>query len=618
MKAKFIIHALVACAFFIAALPLVRAAELLTIAEQPFDAAAVEAERARLNEQLDAAVAAFDAQLTAQGDATRGDWHRYLKWSGWASSLLAGESADVPAMERVSWRLYSANAGFENPQIVALRNAQAAYLAFERAIAEGGDDLPGEHQRRLSRLRQALAAEPLDYAELEAAASWLAVLRQAPAALEAVRAQFSGPVIVLLVHRDLVEEKLNQFQNSSSEVRPTSQSVQGATVRGMATVESNTTARLLDGPGEVRLRVSTRGSVDAPHNVANAGRVRVASSASSQFTVTADVYWNGEKLTATRPRAAADTRSRIKHISAPLLVRRAAARRVNGSRASAEAAGSSRIEREAAAAMSDQLATAVEKLNKKSEGFLNFVTRTGNKAARWQTRVTGDSVQVGYAPPTFAAVGSLPHAMPPFAGEETLGLSIHDGGIEGILRALVAGKVWTDANFSQLQRELTGANSEELMIGLDPGRWSAQWDWRYPVRIHFTPEHATVRYRFARAEIDGAAYDAPFEVTATMQIVAHPLGFKMKLLAPAALASLDASHPLPPHFQSFLEKKFRGLFGEEFHLDGMQFPAGGALDGMSAFRVASVYMEPNWVHLRYTNRKPQATPVSRELAAPSR
>jgi hypothetical protein len=262
--------------------------------------------------------------------------------------------------------------------------------------------------------------------------------------------------------------------------------------------------------------------------------------------------------------------------------------------------------------MSARLAAAVGRLNRKAEGFLNLLTRTGNKAARWTTRVRADSVHIGYSPPSVAAIGARPHDLPPLVGDETLGLSIHDSGVEGVVRPLLAGKVWSDANFAMLQRELTGANSEELMIGLEPGRWSAQWHWRHPVRIHFTSEKATVRYRFSRAEIDGAGYDAPFEVRAEMRVVANPIGLEMYMLKPAAVVSLDPHQPLPPHFQSFLEHKFRGLFGESFCLDGLQFPAGGALDGMSAFRVASAMLAPNWVHLRYTNRKPQTTLISRD------
>jgi hypothetical protein len=129
------------------------------------------------------------------------------------------------------------------------------------------------------------------------------------------------------------------------------------------------------------------------------------------------------------------------------------------------------------------------------------------------------------------------------------------------------------------------------------------------------PTEPTVRYHFARVEIDGAAYNTPFEVRADLRILPRPLGLELELLAPATVTSLDAENPLPPHFQSFLERKFRDLFGDSFHMDGMQFPAGGALDGMSGFRVAGARLEPNWVHLRYTNRKPHAALVVDEVSA---
>ncbi|HYO24739.1 MAG TPA: hypothetical protein VEQ85_07300, partial [Lacipirellulaceae bacterium] len=455
-----------------------------------------------------------------------------------------------------------------------------------------------------------------DYAKLESAAWWLAATGQAPGALAAARSRFNQPQVVFQFHRELIEDKLAQFQNETREQRPTRNRIQGTLVTGTATVQSLTTAQLsAAGSPDVRLQIMTRGTVAAPHNVANSGRVRVASSASSEFTVSAEIYFDGQKFAATAPLAQADTSTRIKSVAAPRIIRRAAARRAQASRAGAESEGASLIEREAVASMEKRLATAVEKLNAKAAGFLNFMRRIGNWPAQpWVTQLTSTAVQVGHHPRSIAGLGALPHQMPPFSGQETLGLSFHDGGLEGILTPQVAGKVWTDVNFAMLQRELTGGYTEEFLIGLDPGRWSAQWAWHAPVRIHFTAEHASIRYRFDAVEIDGAKYEAPFEVRARVTLSAPPLGFEMHMLEPAAVASLDPGNPLPPHFQAFLERKFRGLFGMHFSLDGMQFPAGGALDGMSAFRVAAIHLEPNWVHLRYTNRKPQATLVRGETA----
>jgi hypothetical protein len=504
------------------------------------------------------------------------------------------------------WRLYAVKEGFEHPRIRGLQTAATRYVTIEQAVADARGNLAGEFQRRVAELRQAATSSPLDFAALEAAAAWLQATGQAPAELAQLQSQFHEPLIVGLVHRGLVEDKLSTFERTSREQRSTRQQIQGAAVVGTATVDSRTTASLVEDAADARLRIVTRGSVSAPRNVSQSGRVRVVSSSSSQFTVTADIFWDGKQFVATNPNATADLRSRIRGIDAPRLVRRAAERRVYAARGSAQAEAESLVERQAEESMAERLTVAVEKLNQKSVNFLAFITRTGNTAERWQTRVGESAIEIGFMPPSDSGLGARPQAIPPLVGEETLGLSFHDGAFEAIFRAQLAGKKWADVDLSMMQRELTGGNSTEHMVGLDGHRWSVHWSWRRPVAIHFTPEFTRVTYRYAGAEIDGDAYDAPFEVRARMTVSSPPLGFEMHLLEPPTVVGIDPHHPLPPHFQGFLERKFRGLFGEKFSLDGLQFPAGGALDGMSAFRVCRATLDANWVHLRYTNRKPHA------------
>jgi hypothetical protein len=578
-------------------------------------AAAIEAHGQALRTRLRSALAAFDASLSAQAAGTREGWHSYLRWDSWAEQALVSEAWDQPAMKRNAKRLYAAEQGFEHPLVIALRIALTEYLHFEEAVAEAGGDLEGYYRRHNADLERALASGSADYAELEAAAWWLAAVGQTPPALAQARARYKGSVIVGQIGRDVVEAKLKAFENSASEVRHTSNTIQGARVTGTAHVNSRAWAELVNGPNDARIRVTTSGEVLAPHNTSRSGSVRVSSSSRSQFTAVADVYWNGQTFLMSTPRASADMQSRIKGIDAPWFGRRIAARRVYGSRASAQRQGEALIEQQAAEAMSARLAVAVDKLNAKSQGLLNLMARTGNSAQRWSTRVLATAVEIGYLPPTLAGIGSLPRNVPPLVGDERIGLSFHDAGVEGILSAQVAGTEWADVNFATLQRELTGGNHEEMLIGLDGSRWSAEWTWRLPVRIQFTPAGATVRYRFARVEIDGEACDIPLEVRADLRVVPTPLGLDAQVREPVTVAALDPARPLPTHVQAFLERKFRGLFGEHFYLDGFQFPAGGHLDPLSSYRLVAAHVEPGWIHLRYTNKPPHTEVVSQETAA---
>jgi hypothetical protein len=308
----------------------------------------------------------------------------------------------------------------------------------------------------------------------------------------------------------------------------------------------------------------------------------------------------------------------VRAISAPRLIRRAAARRVAGSRGAAEAQGEQIVEKNVAETMTARLATAVERVTAKVQNFMNFLARTGNTAVRWSTRVRPTSVQIAFLPSSPSGLGSVAHDPPPLTGDEAIGLSFHDTGIEGILGRQVAGAVWTDVNFSMLQRELTGGNSEEFMIGLEPERWSVDWAWRAPLQIHFTADYAVIRFRFDRVEIAGSAYEAPCEVSAKLEVSATTEGHEVRTVGGPTVASLDENNPLPPHFLAFLEQKFRGMFTPKFYLDGLQFPAGGTLDGMSGFRASGAILEPHWVHLRYDKRKADDPRTTVPTSAPAR
>jgi hypothetical protein len=580
-------------------------------AEQSFDEAAFDADCQRRQTRLRSALAALDASLAANSAEVRDGWREFLGWDGWAQPLLASGTWRPDEMRRCSKRFYAAQEGLEHPLVVNLREALNEYLECDEAIRAARGDMNGEYHRRLAQLRKASSADSSPFAELEAAAWWLSATGQAPEALAEVRLRFSGPAIIGQIHRDIVEAKLGAFESTAEERRSTRKQINGATVVGVANVQSHAAAELFDAPSDIRLRVLARGDVDAPHNVATSGRVRIATSSRATFTALADVYWDGRQFTSTDPQVTADLRSTIRGIDAPRLLRRAAARRAYGGRASAEAEAESLVERDVAASMSERLATVVAKLNHKSEGFLNFLARTGTTAVRWETRLRPTSVQIGYLPPSPTGLSAEPHEPPPLEGDETIGLSFHDSALEGLLRPQLAGAEWKDVNFSMLQRELTGGNSEEFMIGLDPQRWSVAWSWRTPVRIHFRADCAVVRFRFSRVEIDGAAYDRPFEVRAELEASATPEGHELRTRGAARVESLDAENPLPPHFQAFLERKFRSMFSPRFYLDGLQFPAGGALDGMSSYRAVGARLEPHWIHLRYSNRKPSMSLAAR-------
>jgi hypothetical protein len=97
-------------------------------------------------------------------------------------------------------------------------------------------------------------------------------------------------------------------------------------------------------------------------------------------------------------------------------------------------------------------------------------------------------------------------------------------------------------------------------------------------------------------------------VITRLRVSASTSGHELERPVPPEVVALDPQRPLPGYVQEFLERKFRGPL-EPFHLDGLQFPAGGELDGLSGYRAVGVILEPGWAHMRYSNRRPQGTLV---------
>lgn len=560
-------------------------------------------QRARCQRRLASALAACDAYLTSHLTAVERDaWRERLHWREWATPLLeTGQWRDA-AMQRAAKFFYAAEDGFGEPAVDELRQALTAYLNFQSAVAAAEGDELGMSRSQAQNLKQALAAERLVYADVEQAVWWLAAVGKSPDLVAQARARFNGPVIVGQVHRDLVDDKLAQFQRETTEVSSLDDHLaSGAAVIGTAAICSDTRAALDEQSEDLRLCVVTSGSVLSPRIVALSGVVRVTNSSMTHFAVESALFWDGERFTHSRPQATARTLTTLRRIDSPEVMRDAALRRVYGSRAAAEDHAEQVIADRAAASVDRRLSAAVDKLNERSSGFLSFLNNAGIKASRWTPRVCKTEVQIGYLPRTPTGLGALPADIPPLVGDETLSLSFHDATFESILTPQVAGAVWRDLNFSQMQRELTGGNTEEQMIGLDPQRWSVQWSWRKPVQIHFTKNNIRLRYRFDWIEIDGQRHETPLQTTSHFTVVATSLGHQFQRVGPTVVEAADPRRPLAAAVQDFAHSRFRG-FEEPFRLDSLQFPAGGELDNLSGFRTVGAQVEEHWAHLRYSNK----------------
>ena len=252
----------------------------------------------------------------------------------------------------------AAQEGLEHPQVVELAAALTGYLEYAEAIRVADGDLPGEYRRRVDatarcagrgavRLRRARRRRVVARRDAAGARGAGAGSR----ALQRARDRRADPP------RARRGQARRCSTRRSQEQRPTRNNIQGATVVGhglrrFAHVR-RAVGRAHRRPGphhHAGPRPRAAQYVDLRPGPRDAARRRRSSRA------VADLYWDGRRFVATTPQVTADMHSTMRGINAPWLIRRAAARRVAGSRGAAEAQGESIVERNVAESMTARLA----------------------------------------------------------------------------------------------------------------------------------------------------------------------------------------------------------------------------------------------------------------------
>ena len=583
---------------------LLSALSLLTVAvrsAETRDRDAFSAVRAKRLAAFRAAAESFEAKLAQSPDELHGtaaEWHELVGWGQWGPDLLAGKGPTAATLQPHVRQFYGSHPGLVDSTVDRLRLALAAYLDLQEAQVLAEDDVGGVRADAVATVEAATDPSFSDFEALESAVWWLRAVDEASDLVAAASKRFDGPMIVTQIDRQYAEAKLAAIERETKVVRQGRHRVQAALIRGESTINARLTAEL-QGDDEARLRFSLVGTVDSPKNLTTAGSVKVSSESHSTFNGAAEIRWAGDRFVASEPKVDAQTRSTVHEIDAPRTIRYAAEKRIRENHSNMERAVAKLVAQQVVDTMNERLNPATEMLNSRAAGMLAWLSRSGIPAAQWRTRLTPNSLAASYRPRTAAGLGAPTTQLPRLSGDDVASISFYDGAIESILGPQLAGAEWRDADFAKVQRELTGGNTEPLLVGLDPPRWGVQWAWRLPVQLHYARDSARLTYRFQRVDVGDEQYAAPCRVVMEFDVGASPYGHEIRRRGPVVVEAIDPEQPVPEAVESLLESRFARPVGEPYHRLGLQFPAGGQLYGLAGFRASGAELADHWIHLKY-------------------
>lgn len=502
-------------------------------------------QEAATSPSLKGAAAEMQAYLEGMPEPNRTDWKLYLDWDGWGPALAEGKPVPRERLQGIHSRFFGVYEGLDQPQLLKMREELGRLLESAQA------DVPTGH-----------------------------------------------PALLVRFNQRLIMTELDKLARSRTDERATGNWIAGAWVTGNAVTQANVSARLASLGDRAAIEVRLRGTVNTPHTLAQNGNFQVHGSSNSAFDGVAYLYLEDHAVRLTEPRFSVQTNSQLSHVDGPRLLTGFAYRRAQERQGQGEAEGeaiiAARATEEFKSELSVELRSANEQISEHGPYHV-LLKRADLVPTSISTKLTASAAEVGMR---FLGGASLTPPPPKELAPETgFEIAIHESLASAFTGNFLRGSWWTDQGFTRIQKDLTGGNTNEMLIGSTPQRWSVRWDWQKPLTAKVSPEFIEYELAFSKARIDDRRLENGLRVKARFVPSVTRWGLEFRRVGSVEVYPFIPQQELSREDAEFFKRKFSGLFDDIVYLDGLSPPAGGGWDGLAAYTISGVRLEDGWFSL---------------------
>ena len=577
-------------------------------------------ELAAAKAKLAGAVSRLDALLRQSGRQREVGWKQYLRWNDLVGLLQSTEPPSAELVDALIDRLRANHAGLEMEEFTAVRDALAEYAVLHEAAAD--PRFLERCQQELQTLAQALETYTAHPGQGDAALAagralhWLARRGQASEAVAAIQSEYAQPNLTGYVSARLAAAGIEQ---PVDEVSPVQDLILGTRIHGTARMVGHTSLVLDDNPRAAGLRIMLTGTAHSS-NVGYNGPVTIYSRGTTSVSASKAIEVSAEGLSEAPAHACCVTRTTIDDICARCgMIERMAWKRAGKQQGRAEAIASEHAAARVAGQMDRQAGTLLaEQRERYEEKFRDPLRRRG--AFPEEMVLSSTPQQIGLrvrcegqalAAPA-AAMANLP------AGHD-LAVRAHESVIINFAQDVLGGYELTDLRLEKLIRDdLKAELPDELRVTLPSGQldpdkepWSIQFARELPIRAKFdggTVWLAIRADRFTRGEGDQPGTYKPaitelVEISATYRIEKTEQGATLRRDGDVQVRFLSRANPdqitvRDSPIVTFIRRKFRSLFKEEFVGQGLTFQ--GRWQRAGTLKLAQVEADRAWLVLGWT------------------
>ncbi|MDX1944714.1 MAG: hypothetical protein SFU86_04840 [Pirellulaceae bacterium] len=549
-------------------------------------------EVAQAKAELATAVSELEAMLNRSPRGFAAGWKKHLGWDN-LTAVLEGKELPPPAVVNGLIGQFRANKnGLEMQKFVRVREALQKYSALAAASADPKlQDQFNEQLALLTKHLEAYEKNPAsgdDALGAARAAGLLGRWRQAGGVLKAVSSRFGNPNLFGSASQRFAAVGI---ENDINQVTPVNDNILGTSLHGTAHMTGRTKLVVEDDPNAARFNILLSG-VAVSNNVGYNGPVTVHTTGVTSIAGSKSIYMTVAGMAGDPAAVGASTNSTINSLCARCgLVEKIGWKRAGQQKGQAEAIGSSHAAARVAGQMNQQAGEMIaEQNNNYIQKFKFPLVRRGefpedlhfsSKSDRLFMRM----LQTG---PTQLAAP----AAPPANGEHDLSVVAHESAVINHGEAVLAGYDLTDLELERIIRDdLKAEVPEELKLTLPDGTidqekdpWSIVFADALPVRAKFQNGGLWMAIRakqFNRGQDpDTKIYEPAIkelvEIAADYTIERTEKGATLRRQGDVqvrfpARANPDQITLRDSPIVTFIRRKFRSMFKEEFVGEGLKF-----------------------------------------------
>ena len=582
--------------------------------------------------ELNREIQRLDAFLRTGAPYKAAGWKRYLQWDDLVNVARSDGTLPVEPSSTILSKLRANLTGLELPHFTRLRDALARHAAARNAVAN--EKLRDEHAKQVEQLVASLDTYEKDAANGDAALAvgrslaWLENNGQAPDLVSAIRARYGRPNFFGHASQRFAAAGIERDVDQLNAVHD---NILGTSIHGTARMVGHTTLSLVENPKAANMNILLGGTAWS-NSVGYNGPVTIYSTGVTSVSGRKSIFMTAEGMSSYASQAACGTRSSINGISAKhRIIENIAWKRAGQQKGAAEAEASLHASWRVAGQMDREAGRMITEQNQRYlEKIRHPLVRRGEFPEELTFSTTRDRIQVRSRQDS-AGMLAAPDDPPGFSQDHDLAARAHESAVTNYAQGILGAYELTDLRLEQLIKDdLKAELSEELRVTrpdgtLDPDKepWSIIFAKELPARAKFDDGGVWIAIRadgFTRGEGETPGKYRPaitelVEISAQYRVDKTPEGATMRRDGDVRIRFPNRANPDQITLRdnaivTFIRRKFRSLFKEEFVGEGLVFK--GQWERAGRLKLQEIAADNAWLRLGWDMPSPTATATTQE------